>query len=71
MLKREIGVDARLVTRLIGEHKELSIAELQNLTGYREAYINLVLGWLLKEDKILYKEKDDGLYIQSNENSKK
>lgn len=71
MLKREIRVDANLINGLIRESKELTVSKLQELTGYREAYINLVLGWLLKENKILYKEKDDGLYIQSNENSKK
>lgn len=64
MLKDLISSDTILITQLLSVHGTLTINELENLTGYREMYIYLALGWLSKENKINYQETDDGLSIE-------
>lgn len=66
MLKDMIGKDAGLILQILAEQGSLSISELEKLTGYRKEYIYLSLGWLSREDKINYQDKDDGLYIELN-----
>jgi len=66
MLKHLIGTDAGLVWQLLSERGKLTIDELSRLTGYRELYVYLALGWLSREDKIHYLEKNDDLYIELN-----
>ena len=64
MLKAMIGADAGLIWQLLSERGSLSIDELKKLTGYREEYLYLSLGWLSREGKINYLEKNDDLYVE-------
>ena len=66
MLKKIIGEDAGLVWQLLSARGMLTIDELKTLTGYREMYVYLTLGWLSRENKIHYLEKDDDLYVELN-----
>ncbi|MFV0419729.1 MAG: winged helix-turn-helix domain-containing protein [Dysgonomonas sp.] len=66
MLKAMIGEDAGLIWQLLSERGSLSIDELEKLTEYRRDYIYLSLGWLSREGKINYFEKNDDLYIELN-----
>jgi len=66
MLKEIIGVDAGFIWRLLSEKGRLSIEELEKLTGYREMYIHLALGWLARENKINYLELEDTLSVELN-----
>lgn len=61
MLKEAIGIDAKYIQELLSSGRGLAIEELVEITGYRNDYICLVLGWLSKEDIISYWETDDGL----------
>lgn len=67
MLKESISIDAEHMRQLLFPDRGLSINELQEITGYRNEYICLVLGWLSKEDIISYLETDDGLVIILND----
>jgi len=64
MLKELIRADTVFLSQLLSFHGMLTIKDLEKLTGYREMYIYLALGWLSKEDKIRYLEKDDDLYVE-------
>lgn len=66
MLKNMIGADAGLIWRMLSERGVLSISELERLTGYRKQYIYLSLGWLSRENKINYLERNDDLYVELN-----
>lgn len=67
MLKEAISVDAKYIQELLSSGRGLAIEELVEITGYRNDYICLVLGWLSKEDIISYWETDDGLVIKLND----
>lgn len=64
MLKELIRSDTVLLSQLLSSHGMLTMKELEKLTGYREMYIYLALGWLSSEDKIRYLEKNDDLYVE-------
>ncbi len=64
MLKKIVGVDAGFIWRLLDTKGILSIDQLIEMTEYREMYIHLALGWLLRENKIVFKEMDNNLYIE-------
>ncbi len=66
MLKESISIDAKYIQQLLFPDKGFAINELEEITGYRNEYICLVLGWLSKEDIISYLETDDGLVIILN-----
>ena len=67
MLKEAISIDAKYIQELLSSGRGLAIEELVEITGYRNDYICLVLGWLSKEDIISYCETDDGLVIKLND----
>ncbi len=66
MLKELINSDTKLICDTLAEKGMLTIHDLEVITGYREMYIYLALGWLSKENKINYVEKNDDLYIELN-----
>ena len=66
MLKELINSDTKLICDTLAEKGMLTIHALEVITGYREMYIYLALGWLSKENKINYVEKNDDLYIELN-----
>lgn len=68
MLKNLINIDAKYIKKLLASEGKLTIGDLESLTGYRNAYIFLVLGWLTKEDSIDCKETEDALVITLNTN---
>lgn len=67
MLKEAISIDAKYIQELLSSGRGLAIEELVEITGYRNDYICLVLGWLSKEDIISYWETDDGLVVKLND----
>ena len=66
MFKELIEQDSELVCQLLVNRKKLTIAELRELTDYQELYICLILGWLSKENRIVYLDTDDDLGILSS-----
>lgn len=67
MLKEAISIDAKYIQELLSSGRGLAIEELVEITGYRNDYVCLVLGWLSKENIISYWETDDGLVIKLND----
>ncbi|PXV66775.1 winged helix-turn-helix protein DUF2582 [Dysgonomonas alginatilytica] len=64
MFKEDIGIDAGTIWRHLSEKGILSIHEIGELTDYRDGFILMALGWLARENKILFSEKDDALYVE-------
>jgi hypothetical protein len=67
MLKEAISIDAKYIQGLLSSDRGLAIEDLVEITGYRNDYVCIVLGWLSKEDIIGYWETDDGLVIKLND----
>ncbi|MBD8387227.1 winged helix-turn-helix domain-containing protein [Dysgonomonas sp. BGC7] len=67
MLKEAISIDAKYIQGLLSSDRGLAIEDLVEITGYRNDYVCIVLGWLSKENIISYWETDDGLVIKLND----
>jgi len=64
MMNNLIGEDAGIIWNILYERGSLSVEELAKMTGYRELYVYLALGWLSRESKIRYFEKEDELIVK-------
>lgn len=66
MLKNDIGINAGAIWTLLSEKGKLSLKEIIELTNFKEYYILLALGWLSRENKISFSDKNGVLYIEIN-----
>lgn len=64
MLKNDIGVNAGVIWHLLLDNGALSVRQIGEYTGYREKMIILSLGWLAREDKIKFFEKNEVIYSE-------
>jgi hypothetical protein len=64
MYKTDIGINAGVIWRLLSDKGALSIREIGEFTHYREMFLFLALGWLAREDKIRFYEKEGALYVK-------
>lgn len=69
MLKKDIGIDAGTIWRHLSEKGRLSIHEISELTSYRDGFILMALGWLARENKVHFSEKNEALYVEINASS--
>ncbi|MCL1936938.1 MAG: winged helix-turn-helix domain-containing protein [Candidatus Azobacteroides sp.] len=67
MDKNDIGTNAGVIWHLLADNGALNIREIGEHTHWREACIFLALGWLARENKINFLEKDDAMYIELND----
>jgi hypothetical protein len=68
MYKTDIGINVGVIRRLLSEKDALSIRKIGEFTHYRETFLFLALGWLTREDKIRFHEKE-GVWCVKPENS--
>ena len=59
----------RAIWRLLSEKGELTIREIGEFTDFKEPFIYLALGWLSREDKVRFLEKNGMVYIGLNQNT--
>jgi hypothetical protein len=64
MYRIDAGINAGVIWSLLSDKGALSIREIGELTNYRESFIYLSLGWLLREDKIRFFEKNGAVYVE-------
>lgn len=64
MYTNDIRINAGVIWQLLSEKGKLSIREIGELTHFRESFIYFALGWLSKENKICFIEKEGMLYIE-------
>ena len=64
MYKNDVGINAGVIWHLLSENGAMSIREIGEHTNYKEVFIFLALGWLARENKILFFEKHEVLYVE-------
>lgn len=64
MIKNDIEINAETIYHLLLDNCEWSIRQIEEITGYEERMIILAIGWLAKEDKIRFFEKDETIHIE-------
>ncbi|MDR3188513.1 MAG: winged helix-turn-helix domain-containing protein [Prevotellaceae bacterium] len=64
MIKNDIGINAGIIWQLLNEKGALPISVLKTLTKFSNEYVFYALGWLSREEKIVFFEKDDTKYVQ-------
>lgn len=62
MLSEKIGTNAGLIWTAL-QPGELSIKLVKKATKLNERDLNLALGWLAREGKIKFVEKDEELFV--------
>jgi hypothetical protein len=67
MYKTDIGINAGVIWRLLSEKGELSIREIGEYAHFNESFICYSLGWLAREEKIRFCEKEGMLYVKLEE----
>jgi hypothetical protein len=63
MIKRKVGENADIIWNILIDKGALSVPELIEKTAFSAFDMRMALGWLSKEDKISFLEKDGTLYI--------
>ena len=59
----KIGYNAGIVWHLLDENGEMPIEHIAKKTGLSVEDVYAALGWLAREDKIVYKEHEGNIYI--------
>jgi hypothetical protein len=58
-MKEKIGTDAGHIWKVLDEQGAKSIKELKKLTKLTEKDIYAAVGWLAREEKLIFDHKDD------------
>ncbi|GHT39892.1 hypothetical protein FACS189437_04590 [Bacteroidia bacterium] len=59
----KIGNDAGRVWSVLSEKGSKSIKDLKKLLKVTDKEIYAAIGWLSREEKLIFNEKDDDLYL--------
>ncbi len=62
MLSVKIGENAGLVWNAL-QGGALSVKALKKATKLKEADLNLALGWLAREDKLVFEQKEADIFV--------
>ena len=58
-----IGSDAEIIWQVINDNKDIKITDLKKLTKMEIKNIYLALGWLARENKVIFSERENELAI--------
>lgn len=64
MENTRIGLNAGKVWRILNEKGELSMFELCHELGLTFEEVAVAIGWLARENKISFREKDNMLFVK-------
>lgn len=64
MRKNDIGINAGTIWHLLADKGVLSISQICEYTNSEEASVMLALGWLSRENKIRFLEKQEIMYVE-------
>jgi hypothetical protein len=68
MIKNDIGINAGIIWQLLNEKGALPISAIKTQTKFSNEYLFYALGWLAREDKVVFFEKDDIQYVKLIDN---
>lgn len=63
MITNDIGNNAGVVWNLLYQRKSMSVREIGEHTHLKDAMVFLALGWLSREDKIVYRTENEELKV--------
>lgn len=63
MMTRDIKINANVIWSVLSEKESVTIREISELTNFKESLILLALGWLAKENKITFSDRDGVLEV--------
>ena len=62
-MKEKIGSDAGRVWNVLNEQGAKTVKELKKLTKLTEKEIYAAMGWLAREEKLHFEEKEEEVYL--------
>ena len=63
MYIEEIGINAGVVWKVLDDAKEMSTKDLKKKTKLTEKDLNYALGWLAREGKVNFEDKEKELFV--------
>ena len=63
MFKKDIGTNAGIIYNILAENGKISYRKIEELTHWKDSTITMALGWLARENKIGFSEKNDEVFI--------
>jgi len=67
MKKKDIGIHAGIIWNLLSENGPMTVREIGEKTNSKDSMIYLALGWLSRENKIIFTEKNGDTYAGLND----
>ncbi|MDL2224365.1 winged helix-turn-helix domain-containing protein [Bacteroidales bacterium OttesenSCG-928-M06] len=62
-MKEKIGTDAGIVWNVLDEKGTKTVKELKKITKLTDKEVYAALGWLAREEKLIFDQQDADLYI--------
>ena len=62
-MKEKIGTDAGNIWKVLDEEGAKSIKELKKLTKLTEKEVYAAIGWLAREEKLIFDKKEDDTVV--------
>lgn len=62
-MKEKIGNDAGRIWNALNESGRRSVKELKKLVKMTEKELYAALGWLAREEKLIFEKQEDDLYL--------
>jgi hypothetical protein len=69
-MKEQIGVTAGKIWKILRKRDEVAITQLPKLTDEKPVVVYQALGWLAREDKIVYRADRNKTYVAITESEK-
>lgn len=63
MDKQEIGLHAGMVWHLLNDNEKWSYQSLKRKSGLKDKELGAALGWLARENKIEFEQREEELYL--------
>jgi hypothetical protein len=70
-MKEKIGETAGKIWNILREHEEVAISQLPAMMKEKTLIVHQALGWLAREDKIVYRAKGNKIYVALIESEKR
>jgi hypothetical protein len=70
-MKEKIGETAGKIWHILREHEEVAISQFPAMMKEKTLIVHQALGWLAREDKIVYRAEGNKIYVALIESEKR
>ena len=70
-MKEKIGEAAGKIWSILRENEEVAISQFPRMIKEKTLIVHQALGWLAREDKIVYRAKGNKIYVALLESEKR